>query len=48
MILQSLGLFDNTFQKGKQIKHLEHEYRIEVVSGLLCLTIKEEDYHENK
>ncbi len=48
MILQSLGLFDNTFQKGKQIKHLEHEYRIEVVSGLLCLTIKEEDYHKNR
>lgn len=41
MILQSLGLFDNTFQEGKQIKHLEYEYRIEAVSGLLCLTINE-------
>lgn len=41
MILQSLGLFDNTFQEGKQIKHLEYEYRIEAVSGLLCLTIVE-------
>ena len=41
MILQNLGLFDNTFQEGKQIKHLEHGYRIEVVSGLLCLSIKE-------
>ena len=41
MILEKLGLFDNTFQQGKQIKHLEHAYRIEVVEGLLCLSINE-------
>lgn len=41
MILEKLGLFDNTFQNGKQIKHLEHTYRIEVIDGLLCLTIEE-------
>ena len=41
MILESLGLFDNTFQNGKQIKHLEHSYRIEVIDGLLCMSISE-------
>lgn len=41
MILEKLGLFDNTFKIGKQIKHLEHAYRIEVIDGLLCLTINE-------
>ena len=41
MILESLGLFDNTFIEGKQIKHLEHSYRIEVIDGLLCLNINE-------
>lgn len=41
MILDRLGLFDNTFQNGKQIKHLEHTYRIEVIDGLLCLSIEE-------
>ena len=41
MILEKLGLFNNTFQQGKQIKHLEHAYRIEVVEGLLCLSINE-------
>ncbi len=41
MILESLGLFDNTFQNGKKIKHLEHSYSIEVVEGLLCLNINE-------
>ena len=41
MILETLGLFDNTFLEGKQIKHLEHSYRIEVVDGLLCLGISE-------
>lgn len=42
MILETLGLFDNTFSEGKQIKHLEHSYRIEVIDGLLCLSINEE------
>lgn len=41
MILESLGLFNNTFAEGKQIKHLEHEYRIEIIEGLLCLSINE-------
>ena len=41
MILEKLGLFDNTFIQGKQIKHLEHEYKIEIIRGLLCLSINE-------
>ena len=41
MILDSLGLFEDTFKEGKQIKHLEHTYKIEVVEGLLCLSINE-------
>lgn len=41
MILEGLGLFNNTFKDGKQIKHLEHTYKIEVIDGLLCLSINE-------
>ena len=41
MILDKLGLFNNTFIQGKQIKHLEHTYKIEVIDGLLCLSINE-------
>lgn len=41
MILDKLGLFNNTFMQGKQIKHLEHNYKIEVLNGLLCFTINE-------
>ena len=41
MILEGLGLFDNTFKDVKQIKHLEHTYKIEVIDGLLCLSINE-------
>ena len=41
MILESLGLFDKTFTEGKQIKHLEHTYKIEVIDGLLCFSINE-------
>ena len=41
IILEKLGLFDNTFSKEKQIKHLEHIYKIEVIDGLLCLSIEE-------
>lgn len=41
MILEKLGLFDSTFANEKQIKHLEHTYRIEIVEGLLCLSINE-------
>lgn len=41
MILDKLGLFDNTFTEGKQIRHLDHIYQIEVIEGLLCLSINE-------
>lgn len=48
MILDKLGLFNNTFKEGKRIKHLEHSYHIEVIDGLLCLSINEiEDPHQN-
>ena len=43
MILDKLGLFNNTFIQGKQIKHLEHTYKIEVIDGLLCLSINEKE-----
>ncbi len=41
MILECLGLFDSTFTEGKQIKHLDHTYKIEVIEGLLCLNVNE-------
>lgn len=41
MILEKLGLFDNTFTEEKQIRHLEHTYKIEMIEGLLCLSINE-------
>ena len=41
MILEKLGLFDSTFKEGKQIKHLSHMYKLEVIEGLLCLSIEE-------
>lgn len=43
MILQSLGLFDNTFTQGKQIQHLDYTYKIEIIDGLLCLSINEKE-----
>lgn len=43
MILQSLGLFDNIFTQGKQIQHLDHTYKIEIIDGLLCLSINEKE-----
>lgn len=46
MILEKLGLFDNTFRDEKQIKHLEHAYKIEVIDGLLCLNINEIRHEE--
>ena len=46
MILEKLGLFDNTFKEGKQIKHLDHTYRLEVIEGILCLSINEIDLME--
>lgn len=41
MILDKLGLFNDTFKEEKRIKHLEHSYQIEVIDGLLCLSINE-------
>lgn len=41
IILDKLGLFDNTFSKGKQIKHIDHTYKAEIVQGLLCFSISE-------
>lgn len=41
MILQQLGLFDDTFKRGKKISHLDHEYKVELVDNLICLTINE-------
>lgn len=43
LVLETLGLFDNTFRSGKQVKHLDHEYKVEVINGLLCLSINEID-----
>lgn len=43
MILDKLGLFDNTFKENKKIKHLEYMYAIEVLSGLICLSIQEKE-----
>lgn len=28
-------------RSGKKIKHLEHSYQIEIINGLLCLSINE-------
>lgn len=42
MILNKLGLFDNTFKSEKRIKHLDHTYQIEIISGLLYLSINED------
>jgi len=47
MILEKLGLFDNTFIEEKKIKHLEHSYQIEVIDGLVCLSINEMEKIEN-
>ena len=41
MILESLGMFDGTLSAGKQIRHLEHSYKLEVIDGLLSLSIAE-------
>ena len=41
MILEKLGMFDSTFKEGKQIKHLEHSFSINIYEGLLKFEIKE-------
>ena len=48
MILEKLGLFNNTFTEGKRIKHLEHSYQIEIIEGLLNLSINEETDNEKE
>lgn len=47
MILDKLGMFDNTFKEGKQIRHLEHSYGIEIVQGLICISINEKIKKDN-
>lgn len=47
MILDKLGMFDNTFKEGKQIRHLEHSYGIEVVQGIICFSINENIKKDN-
>ena len=41
MILRGLGVFDGTYGEGKQIRHIDHEYKVEVISGLIMLSIVE-------
>ena len=41
VIFEKLGLFNNTFKEGKQIKHLQHSYKIEIIGGLLCFSTQE-------
>ena len=43
MILDKLGLFDNTFKEEKRIKHLQHSYSIEVLDGILVFNISENE-----
>lgn len=47
IILDKLGMFDNTFKEGKQIRHLEHSYRIEIIQGLICFSINENIKKDN-
>lgn len=30
-------------RSGKKVKHLDHAYKIEVIDGLLCMSIREID-----
>lgn len=41
IILTKLGLFDGTFRQEKQIKHIEHSYKVKVINGLLMFSIIE-------
>lgn len=41
MILENLGLFDDTFKEGKQIKHLKHKFKIQTKEGLLMFNVEE-------
>lgn len=39
MILDTLGLFNNTFKEGKQVKYNGYGYKIEIADGLILFTI---------
>lgn len=41
MILDTLGLFNNTFKDGKQLQHNNYGYKIEIADGLILFTIGE-------
>lgn len=47
MILETLGLFNNTFKDGKQLQHNNYGYKIEIVDGLILFTIGEIDNEED-
>lgn len=43
MILEKIGLFDNTFAAGKRLKHINYAYEVKVVDRLLQFNISELD-----
>ena len=47
MILDTLGLFNNTFKDGKQLQHNNYGYKIEIAEGLILFTIGEIDNEED-
>jgi hypothetical protein len=47
MILDTLGLFNNTFKDGKQLQHNNYGYKIEIADGLILFTIGEIDNEED-
>lgn len=47
MILDTLGLFNNTFKEGKQVKYNGYGYKIEIADGLILFTIGEIDNEED-
>ena len=47
MILDTLGLFNNTFKEGKQVKYNGYGYKIEIAEGLILFTIGEIDNEED-
>lgn len=46
-ILETLGLFNNTFKEGKQVKHNGYGYRVEIADGLILFTVGEIDNEED-
>ena len=47
MILDTLGLFNNTFKEGKQLQHNNYRYKIEIADGLILFTIGEIENEED-